>query len=225
MFALEREAKPFRRRCRSAVIEIIGVGTCTATVGATKAIQRHRPTSVVSVGFAGALKDGLHVGDVVVAAEIVCEPGLLQPRDPSDRVACRWQLDADRLRSGFAKTSAARVLTTNTLAATVADKRRLAERFNADVVDMESAAVASVCAKLRLPLTCVRAVSDAVDTPLSLRLASLIAGGRVSIFRMLLAILRQPSLLPEMCRLARDTRFAAERLAEALTAGISPAAH
>ena len=81
---------------------------------------------------------------------------------------------------------------------------------------MESAVVASACARHGVPCVCVRAVSDDAQTGLSPRLVQLLSGARVSWWRLLLAIIRSPRLLAECMRLGKATRLAAERLAAAL---------
>ncbi len=70
-FALEREAKPFRRTCPLARIIVTGVGPARAANAIAKAIQEQRPNAVVMSGFAGALVTGLNVGDIVLATEVV----------------------------------------------------------------------------------------------------------------------------------------------------------
>jgi adenosylhomocysteine nucleosidase len=146
-------------------------------------------------GFGGALRDGLAVGDVVTPAEVADDRG--------GRWAC-------------AGGGPGRLLTASAVAATPAEKRSLGDRFSADAVDMESAAVAAACAAAGVPFRAARAVSDAVDVGLSPRLADLFAAGRFSPWRAALAAVRQPSLVAEFWRLARDTRLAADNLAAAL---------
>jgi adenosylhomocysteine nucleosidase len=114
------------------------------------------------------------------------------------------------------KGTGGRVLTVPRLVADPAEKRSLHAETGADVVDMESTAVAEVCAARGIPFLAVRAVSDTADTALSPRLAELIAGGSVSPWKAAWAVVRQPSLLGEFRRLARDTKLAAEKLASAL---------
>jgi hypothetical protein len=81
---------------------------------------------------------------------------------------------------------------------------------------MESAVVARRCAAAGLPFGCLRVISDDVQTSLSPKLLGLLAGGRVSVRRLLAALLGSPGMVAELWRLARDTRFAAGRLAVAL---------
>jgi adenosylhomocysteine nucleosidase len=124
------------------------------------------------------------------------------------------------LRVGDIVTSP-RLVTVDHLVADPAEKRRLAELHHADAVDMESAAIAEVCAERGVAFLAVRAVSDTVDTALSPELVRLLSGGRVSAWKAIRALVGKPSLLGEFRRLARDTRIAANKLAEALSAIIT----
>ena len=84
---------------------------------------------------------------------------------------------------------------------------------------METARVARFCAEHDIPFASVRAVSDDVQTALSPRLVALLSGGRVSPLRLLGNVARQPRLVAELWRLARQTRLASAQLALALGEG------
>ena len=179
LFALEREAAPFRRAARDlshVSVHVSGVGRHHAAMLARE-IVASRPALVVAAGFCGALDPALKVGDVVTSPHI---------------------------------------LTVDHLVADPAEKRRLAELHGALAVDMESAAVAEVCAECGVPFLAVRAVSDTVDTALSPELVRLLSGANVSWWRAVRAVVRKPSLLGEFRRLARDTKIAARNLAREL---------
>jgi adenosylhomocysteine nucleosidase len=181
LFALEREAAPFRNLARDLPhvgVHVSGIGRARARSAADRLLREPPfPGLVIAAGFCGALVPTLKVGDVVTSPRI---------------------LTADRLVSD------------------PAEKRRLAELHHADAVDMESAAIAEVCAERGVPFLAVRAVSDAVDTALSPELVRLLSGGNVSVWRAVRALVRRPRLLGEFRRLARDTKLAANRLAEEL---------
>lgn len=177
LFALEREAAPFRRAARDlshVSIHVSGVGRARAR-RAAEFLCAARPELVVAAGFCGALVPSLRVGDVV--------------KSP-------------------------RILTVDHLVTDPAEKCRLGESH--DAVDMESAAVVAACAENRVRSLAVRAVSDTVDTALSPELVRLLSGGNVAVRKACLALLKKPTLLGEFLRLARDTKFAARNLAEAL---------
>ena len=164
LFALEREAAPFRRAARGlkgVTIAVSGVGRTRAREAAERLMQE-QPALVIAAGFCGALKPSLRIGDVVTSPHI---------------------------------------LTVDHLVGDPAEKCRLGE-FH-DAVDMESAAVAEVCAGQGVRFLAVRAVSDTVDTALSPELVRLLSGGNVSVLKACAALVRKPSLLGEFLRLAR----------------------
>jgi len=102
------------------------VGLPTARVG-IRAVNGVPPGRVVSFGLAGALHDGLRVGDVLDATRVVDERGeTLWRGDP---------LGIDGARD-------ATVLASHDLVHDADERRRLHEASGADAVDMESGVLA-----------------------------------------------------------------------------------
>jgi adenosylhomocysteine nucleosidase len=89
-------------------------------------------------------------------------------------------------------------------------------KHRAVAVDMETAEIARVCQERQVPFGCLRAISDDLMTPLSPRLLGLLRGGRVAPLRLLAGVVWRPGLLPELLRLAEQTRVAARQLAAGL---------
>ncbi len=234
LFAMARESGPFRREfrphqgfpgapCRarfcgpawlSVLVLETGMGTAATQQGLDWLLGRpmlgnvvYRPKLVLSAGFAGALCKPLLVGDVLLATEVADTEGGLWPTTwPGELPEGRWE---PTLRRG-------RLLTATQMVAQPEAKRALGERYGAAAVDMETATVARACSGAGVPFGCVRAISDDVDTPLSPRLAALLAGDRVSPLRLVSQVVRAPSLIGELWQLARQTRFAARQLGKAL---------
>jgi adenosylhomocysteine nucleosidase len=234
VFALARESRPFLREFRphstvhdspcwarfcgpswlSVLVLRTGIGAEPAERAISWLMQPAvfdnvpvRPKLVLSAGFSGALTDEHHVGDVVLATEVVdeaggrwttCWPGELPPGP--------WQPPLHR----------GRILCVNKPIAKPDDKRRLGSMHEAVAVDMESATVAHWCSRCDIPFGAVRVISDDVSTELSPRLLKLLGSERISIPRFLSGTVRSPSLLPELWRLARQTRKAAIQLGKAL---------
>jgi len=129
---------------------ITGLGKTAAAVATTRAILQERPSLVVNVGSAGALRDGLHglyeIGKVLnhdMSADIVRTLGY----DPRE-----WLTISDHetvLASGD-------VFVTDPVV-----RGRLAEQSH--LVDMEGYAVAYACQELGVPLRMVKHVSDQAD--------------------------------------------------------------
>jgi adenosylhomocysteine nucleosidase len=167
----------------------------------------YRPRVVVSAGFCGGLRSDLTVGDVVLATEVVDDRGGKWPTPwPGDLPPGRWEPALHR----------GRMLTVPAVVAAPREKRRLQETHDAVAVDMETAAAARWCQREGIPFGCVRAVSDAAEDGLSPGLAAALAGGRVSALRLAAGLVRSPSMVRELWRLARHTARAGERLAAAL---------
>lgn len=159
----------------------------------------YRPRSLLLLGFSGSLQPHLQVGDAIQATEIV---------DLENR---RWSaspvLEANRSRG-----ASGRLLTVPRLLGDPTEKQALGSRYNALAVDMESAVAARLCLERRVPFACLRVISDDMNTALSPRLVRTIGMGRLAPFRVAASALCHPTLIGELCRLAKDTRKAAHRL-------------
>jgi adenosylhomocysteine nucleosidase len=165
------------------------------------------PKVVVSAGFAGAVQENLQAGDVLLATEVIDLDGNRWPATwPGDLPGGDWKPVLHR----------GRLLTVPRLVATPQDKAELGRKHDAQGIDMESAVVARMCNRSGIPFGCVRAISDDVRTALSPRLVSLLSAGRVSPWRLLLALGREPRIALELGRLAKQTRRAANQLGLAL---------
>ena len=234
VFALRREASAFLREfrpqqrfsgapCRarfcgpewlSVLVLETGVGPQSAEAAVEWLLSEPRlgkvpcrPKLVVAAGFSGALQDGLAVGDVTLATEVVDEAGQRWPVPwPEELPPGEWR---PPLRRG-------RVLTSSRLIGSPEVKHRLGKEHGSLAADMESAVVARVCRRRGVPFGCVRAISDAVDTALSPTLLELLDRERVSPLRLAGAVVRQPGLAKDLWRLAKDIRRAAEQLGRAL---------
>lgn len=153
------------------------------------------PYRLISAGFGGALDPALKVGDVVRAGAVLEARGQLYPLD---------------------RFPGPRLVTVPRLLARPEEKKALAQRLGAQMVDMESAAVARFAQARGVPLTCLRAISDEAGTELSPHLVSLLGGGRVSGGKLTWALLRRPWLVRQLWQLGQATRLAGRNLAAAL---------
>jgi adenosylhomocysteine nucleosidase len=182
------------------IIDFSGVGTARAA-DTFDCLLKHFPNPglVIAAGYCGALSVDSKVGDIAVPMEVVDESKQCWP--------CRYLPEIPW--SG-------RLLTASRLIGDPGEKTVLAERYLADYVDMESAAIARICAERGLHFAAIRAVSDMSDTALSPELVRLLSGGDVSVWKACKALVRKPRLFREFLRLAKDTKLAARNLAETL---------
>lgn len=151
-----------------------GVGKVNAALCTQLLVDAYEIDAVVCTGSAGALHDGLEIGDVVVAEDCVQHDvhvefmGLPAGQIPfsdlrffaaSDVLVERArevQLSGHTLRTG-------RVCTGDTFIQDEAERTAIRETLNGDCVEMEGAAVGQVCTLNEIPFLLVRAISDRAD--------------------------------------------------------------
>jgi hopanoid-associated phosphorylase len=161
---------------------------------------------LVSFGIAGGLREGLRPGTLVVGDWVVSGETVL----PCDEAWSQGLLDQLPGAVGGCVVGARRA------AATPAAKRRLARRWQAVAVDLESAAVARACTQAGKPFAILRAIADPVERPVpELALAGLDLHGRMLPGAVAARLLRQPQHLLGLVRLGWDSRAALAALRRA----------
>lgn len=174
---------------RHVVIATSGIGKVNAALTSTLLIEHFQPEQVLMVGIAGAVDPDLEPGDVVIAeraayydmgeytpgdflpqagriasggdaspSSFACDSGLVTL---SHRVL-NEPLTLEELEEGLLPVDAyvGVVVSGDAFIASSAKRRELRDQFNADAVDMESAAVAQVCWRCDVPFLVIRGISD-----------------------------------------------------------------
>lgn len=195
-----------------------GMGFHNAAKAAELLVRDGRPDLLVLAGFCGGIAPELRAGDVVVAKGIIIVgaggfeevPVLLSPAGMN--FVARQAVEGRRVVGGtFASTSV------------ITSKRGLAvmlpDSFPNPVVEMESGAVAIIAAENNIPLLAIRAVSDCAAEELGFSLDEFCDPDmrRIRIGKVLLTVLRKPCIIPQLLRLSRSSRRAAESLTAALS--------
>ncbi|MFM9115125.1 MAG: nucleoside phosphorylase [Planctomycetota bacterium] len=228
VFALDLEAgglvdrleRPTTARCarcfehagwlqgRRIVIAEAGVGQTAAEQATEDLLALYQPQWLISAGFAGALRPEIRRGHLVMATQIADEmghelsTGVKLPSTPQPGV------------------HGGRLLTVDRLVRDAAERRLLAERYDAVACDMESLAVARVCQRQRTRFLSVRIISDAVEDELPAEVQRLLdhksLAGKLGAAAS--AIWNRPSSAKDFWRLHREALQASERLAQSLTA-------
>lgn len=191
-------------------VVIAGPGRTNAQRATQVLLAGHRPGWILSAGFAGALDPGLRRNDVVCPTEILSEDGGRWPIEPPPPVDPGPRLIA----SG-------RLLTVDRIIRTAAEKAALRERFQADLVDMETSAVAAACVERSARFLAIRVVSDEAGTDLPPEIVTIL--GRSGGYRMgatLGALWRRPSSIKDLWRLREHAMDAADRLALVLATAL-----
>jgi adenosylhomocysteine nucleosidase len=228
VFALPIEAGPMLRKLRDVrkysnerltVIEgelggklvavvITGSGRKRALHGAQLLLAGHKPRWVISAGFGGALTTALARNDVVFAQEVSDEEGRSLAIDVT--VHSDAGGPGPRLRSG-------KLLTVDHIVRSAAEKAELHARFGAHVVDMESVAVAALCAERGVRFMAIRVVSDDAQTNLPKEVVSILGrSGGYRVGAAVGAIWRRPGSLKDLWRLRDHAVAAAEVLGDVI---------
>lgn len=202
--ALEREVAPLTRQFirretpgqpfavfERADVRLVcgGMGTARSALATRWLVADAKPEIIISIGFAGGLVPGCRVGEIVVPAEV---------------------LDAASGES-FSVAAGEGLLVTTSDVVGEAEKRKLAARHRAKVVDMEASAVARVARENGIPFFAVKVISDEVGFAMP-PLQQFFENGQVRTGKLLLYAAVRPSLWPALMRLGTNAKKASSQL-------------
>ena len=181
------------------VLAANGAGRENAARAVREVCDRWPVRGIVSTGWCGALDPRLRTGDIVVADRVLS----LEPA--AEFQACPPVSAGPAMRGGL--------LTVDHFVGTAEEKRAL-RMEGAIAVDMEAAGVAAEARERKLPLFCVRAVSDIADRSFEVDFnpARRSTGG-FSSARIAAMAGFKPSRWHELLGFWQDTRLAAKGLA------------
>jgi adenosylhomocysteine nucleosidase len=146
-----------------------GVGPMRSAERLQSALRQTKPSQILVIGYAGALDPALKLGDLVaIRKAIALQMDEHLPGWEHARVAGEFQLMPCEAAISAEPEDAripveADLLTSAHVLGNPAHKRCLREKFGAAAVDMETASLARVAGDERLPLSCVRVISDTAD--------------------------------------------------------------
>jgi len=188
-------------------VVLTGVGWDNAR-RAMEAVMDSSYSLCISSGFAGGLKSGCAVGDLLAAKSVrtAAKSGALQ---------CNSEFLAEAEACGSRRVET--LLSAEAIASTATQKAALADI--ADAVDMESYAIVAAAQRCNVPAVVIRAISDSFDQDMPMDFSDAVSDdGRVLIGTVLREVAAHPSMLPGLIRLGRQSNRAAERLADFLSA-------
>ena len=230
IFALPIEAHTFERRLGNAtkyqgqksviyeghvfdhpvVWTISGVGQEAARNAAQLIIDGHQPHTLISAGFAGALAPHLEHGTVLVPERILDDnQQCIYPLGHSDQSLWPGENIID---------SKATLITVDSVITSKEKKAKLRQESHADLVDMESAAVALVAQNANVQFLAVRAISDTSEEALPPEVSRL-SQPQSPMHRFgaaLAAITRRPAAVTDLWRLWEQGMSCSRTLADRL---------
>jgi len=172
-------------------------------VAALEAAVKCGACGIISFGIAGGLAPDLAAGDWVIAAG-VRSGDRRYPTDPA------WR---QRLIEALPGATHADIAGVHDPIAEPLQKRQLHLRTGAVAVDMESHIAAELAARHGIPFAAYRVIIDAADCPVPpAAVVGLRQDGTANIPAVIGSLLRQPSQLANLIRIARDSRIAEHSL-------------
>lgn len=183
-------------------IAIGGMGRDAARRAAGILLDGHRPSWILSAGFAGALNPALTRNELALPLEVI---------DPAGQ---GFPVAHPEAFVGGVRHVKGRLLTVDRVILDAAEKQELHRSTGADIVDMESSAVAALCARRLVRFLSVRIVSDDADTTLPPEIATIMAkSGSYRIGAALRAVWNRPSSIKDFWTLHEQALESADRLA------------
>jgi adenosylhomocysteine nucleosidase len=184
------------------LVSISGIGFDAASAAANALVEAGA-TALVSWGLAGGLDPQLRAGAIVLPVRVLCLDATAFPTsaDWRNRVAAR-------LMPGCVAVDGA-VLSAPAAVDAADRKAELFQRTGAVAVDMESAAIARVASERHLPFIAVRVIVDTAGDSVPRAVVAASTAGEVNLARLIGGLLRAPSQIPPLIRLAQ--RYAAAK--------------
>jgi nucleoside phosphorylase len=200
-----------------------GMGTARAANVTRALVDAANPTLLVSVGIAGAVQADLAVGDVVVSGNScrLDKQGLPVQFQPLARLSeAAWQAAARALQPGGANLFQGTTITTHGAQFVQQQPGQLTH----PILEMETAGIAGVAAEKKIPLLSLRSISDGPRAPIPFDLEKMMDDqDNIRTGEIIKAILGHPQRLPQLARMVRNSRKAADNAAIALVAALSQA--
>jgi adenosylhomocysteine nucleosidase len=179
-----------------------GAGQDAAT-RAFAAIEDGGPIDLVfSVGWAGALTSALDSGTAHNVAGVI-----------DVRTGERFNCEAG---------AGEQWLVTSSKVADEAEKRRLAGAYQADLVDMEAAAIARLAQMRGIPFYCIKGISDGYTDRLPDFNRFILPNGGFQLARFVLFAVLRPWYWPSLIRMGENSKRAAQGIAVSLLDLLDP---
>lgn len=229
--ALPEEIKPFLARCGIVRKELIahfplyrlrigdldlillqsGMGPINAEAATRALLEATSPDLIINFGLGGAVAPGPQVADLVVATRLLVSDGVTFSEQNGPDLSFADEFMA---RTGNSYCHRGTFITTGETMPKAALRDALPENTETPVLEMETAAIARVACEHGIPLLAIRAISDDSDEELGFTVAEFCnAELRIRPAKVLFTILKRPGIIPQLIRLARNSRQAAEALA------------
>ncbi|KAF0217590.1 MAG: S-adenosylhomocysteine/5'-methylthioadenosine [Geobacteraceae bacterium] len=197
-----------------------GMGLTRAASATHALIAKANPDIILNFGFAGAVTAGVEAGDLVVATRILLHRDRLfseQPGIPAELAERMIETLGKSCREKTFRIYRGTCITASHITKKEEMVKLLPTGVANPVLDMETAAVARVAAKEKVPFLAVRAISDGADEELGFAIEEFTDREmNIRVWKVLMTVARKPWIVPQLLRLAKNCRVAGKNLAAAL---------
>jgi nucleoside phosphorylase len=195
--------KTIRGKIGDRTIEVLhtGVGEKTCRQRMASFLQDRQFDCLISAGFAGALNDKLHAGDLLFAENF-----------------STVQLNEMRSGLGSSLIHRANLLTVPSIIDSIDERQKIAQTTGAAAIDMETEFIARGCAEHGVPLLSLRVISDSSSEPFPgpSKILFAVERQRTNAMQLSLHLLGHPTVIPRLILFARRIARARETLANAI---------
>lgn len=202
-----RRSESLHELADGTLVCVSGMG-CQAAARGARALVEAGAAALVSWGMAGGLDPSLIAGTLLLPSAIIGRNG------QTIETSRQWRERLSTAMSSRLTPVPGKLATSAHAVASIEAKAALFRETGAVAVDMESLAIAQEASSSHVPFLAVRVIVDTAtdELPGAVQKAA-DAQGRLSLGRLLGALILAPADLPPLVRLARRYRSAARSLA------------
>jgi adenosylhomocysteine nucleosidase len=210
----------FQLSDRDCLLVTTGMGLQCAVDGTRALLAAITLHLLIPFGVVGGVNGSLYIGDAVFAGSTcllaVGLPGQLQPLASLSKAA--WNAAAQVLQPDGARLVAGTTITTRGSHVIPQSLEKTAH----PILEMETAGIADVAARMGIPVVSIRSVSDGPQAPIPFDLEAVIDEKcNLRIGKMLMMVLRNPRIVFQSRRIMLNSKKAADHAARAVVAALS----
>ncbi|MCL4415409.1 MAG: hypothetical protein M1365_01715 [Actinobacteria bacterium] len=168
---------------------------------------------IIIAGVSGAMHESFSIGDIIICKNIysLCSDDNKIPFLTNFVISDRLN-DFKIIKHDYCTTYYGNLLTVNNIIADKARKEFLDPEFSIDAVDMESYWLLNFLPSDKIPVLCVRSISDNMKYSVSLSYENLINGAFINYPKVIRFVLRNPSEITKLVRNGNNFKKACRSL-------------
>ena len=209
------EAWPGKWLGKDIVLVRTGIGKQRAKEATSQLIEKFQPEVIISLGYAGALTEGMNVGDLLITKTIISSESDSPSLEIEGPENLKWLELAKMIAPpNNAKLKVGRLLTVDQVVHTPKAKKELANRFQAEAVEMETFDIFLLARQNNITFFSLRGISDAVNHELIDSSSFLSKDGEISKLKASYYVLTHPSSIKKALALQSHAKIATQNLTD-----------